>query len=355
MIAGPDGTESVKEWLAVKDAVSVKVSGSVFSYSPGSRGADLPPLGFPRATLKPLLVNHRKEDAGDSLILSIAGDQVANTSGGAGANGIPLLEVSSDSENSPWGGDVMVLATFATSPMTYRLPCEAAGLRLLCSVPAGKDNFNASFTLSVVDPDHAGGTAAIKALHTDNFGDCGLTVMSVKCAPPIVQSVGQPKWESDGKNGLQLAINLELINMEPSESVVLYGAPSNDTRLATAQCPDKLSDGVCHLKLAVPPDQFANVTDSMRVSFEAKAHEIQTTIQYARSNAQPLATTIDSDTQTSISGQNLFFDNLRVGGSGSPIAINCDPLGGSCIIPASPRLSEGRRGLPILPVSQGQG
>ena len=64
------------------------------------------------------------------------------------------------------------------------------------------------------------------------------------------------------------------------------------------------------------------------------------TLQYLRSNAQPIVTTIN-DAQTVMSGKNLFFKHIRVGDTGQALPLTCASDGSECRVLSYPRTGDG--------------
>jgi hypothetical protein len=342
-----DGSENV-------DAATVKIAGREFICS-DTCIADLPALGYPKSTVKQLLLSQRRyrNSGRETLLVTLAGDQPANAQGPTSGNGVPTLQVLSANDQSTWGGSSVVLASFlettasgGSRDVTYRLKCEQLGSRLVCDPPTSR-GFPQVFTIQVLDPDHSGGpitgTQGYNCQLPSDLRDRRLALQQLgspnSCYRPLVWRVGQPEWRPvDGHpKQRELRVHLELDNVPDGQSVALLG--DGVPPVAAAQCHFG-SKETCGVDLLIPEKEFSNVTDQMVLQFvnllefvDLGGHEYSPTasLGFLHMNAQPLVTGTNND-QTLITGQNLVFANLRVGESGLPIPLECHPNGSVCVI-----------------------
>jgi hypothetical protein len=294
------------------------------------------------------------QNGSDSLLITLAGDQQQNPVATGGNGGVPTLQVLSGSDLPSWGGDVVVLATF--DQYVYRLSCNPSGSRLICDspqVPGRPQPFDTAFTLEVSDPDHFGG--AIKAWLSVEKCDNGT---ANNCRRPLVWRLGQPRWQAAQGDELAVALQLELVNVDARSTVTLLGGPSNVVPVATGTCLE-LQRNICAIDLVIPESSFSNLTDAMILQF-GNSSAPTASLRYLRSNAQPVVTGLN-DAQTVMTGQNLFFDRIRVGDNGPVLALTHASDGSECrVATAYPPQAEGylsflaRNGVP-LPAVQAKG
>jgi hypothetical protein len=220
----------------------------------------------------------------------------------------------------------------------YRLSCNPAGSRLICDPPRIESRlkpFDTAFNLEVTDPDHAGG--GIKAWQSVEACDMA-AAGAPSCRPPLVWRLGLPRWQTAANGTLSIVLHLELINVDTGTGVTLLGGPSNVVPLASATC-GMLQRNICAIDLAIPESNLSNITDLMVLQF-GNAADPTAGLRYLRSNVQPVVTGIN-DAQTIMTGQNLFFNQLRVGDSGSVLPLAHAGDGSECRVSAYPAKAEG--------------
>ena len=310
-IASPSLPQALSVSAAVNAGAHVTIGGRTFNCSPPACPDALPALGYPKAAApKQLLVSHwRRDPSPEKLLITVASDQQPASTPTASPASVPTLQILS---NQPtWGGASVVLVSIPGG--TYRFNCTPQGSRLICSSPAGVSLHDA-MTVEVIDPDHVGG--GIRAFKT--VPDCA---SDPDCLKPLVWNLGQPQWQAAGGHQ-NLNLTIEAINFAAGGQITLKGGVNNVAVLgggSQACVPDPNAD--CSVMFTVGDSQFANVTDQMLLEFGG-ATITRATLQYLRSNSEPLLTGI-SDPQTLLTGQNLNFSTLRVGENGSPMALNC--------------------------------
>jgi hypothetical protein len=317
-IVSPSGSITVKEWLKPKGA-TVNIAGRDFVCS-NTCIADLPALGYPKGAVKQLLLSQLRspDKTTKTLLVTVLGDQAANTQGGADANGVPTLQVLSESNQAVWGEGSVVLATF-NNQTTYRLECQPQGSRLFCKPPVGL-TFEQPFNIQVIDPDHNGGGVTGSLIY-----NCG---SEKNCYRPLVWRLDPPQWQGLD-NHQELKLHMELANVNEGQVVALFG---NASVLARAACSSGMNS-TCAVDLLVPESQFLNVTDQMTLQFvdSKSSYPPTASLRFLFANSRPLVTGLNTD-QTFMTGQNLRFATLRVGADGKPIPMRCDSAGSQCFI-----------------------
>lgn len=349
-IDSPSGPLTVKEFLNGSGEKTVDIAGRGFFCGPTCL-ADLPALGYPNTTTKQLLVSRwdRKSPNKNKLLITVSGDQAGSSSTTAGG-GVPTLQIFSAGDQTPWGSQSVVLASFDGPEKIFRLSCSPAGSRLICDQPQDDPKDDLKFdrvTIQVIDPDHIGG--GIKGSKRYEFrGHLSPLIWQIDQpqwtrvdpekdpAPKTPECAKAPKPLSKADGALRLTLRMEIINLQDDHNVTLFGGPLNKEAVTMGVCSsENTTPDRCSLSLTIPESQFQNVTDQMVLLFGSPCDESGqasvASLRYLRSNAQPVVTGLN-DAQTIMTGQNLFFTQLRVGDSSNRIQLKCDNNGSECRI-----------------------
>lgn len=94
------------------------------------------------------------------------------------------------------------------------------------------------------------------------------------------------------------------------------------------------------MDFAIPQTKFPNVTDSMVLRFGQNPSSPTANLKYLRWTSQPVVTAMN-DLQTIFTGQNLFYEQLRVGDGVDPLPLKCIDDGSECRIKSYPDTAEG--------------
>lgn len=345
--------------------------------------ADIPPLGFRKATWQTLSA-FEVEDTGAKnprVVLSLPSDVSIVSPSAAASGSVQVLTAA----RSPWGGNVVVTASiqcddksttnddscptdsknkqsaspdagyYDTSPAVpqsaeesvtelqagqglqlIRLFCHpvSGSVRLVCNFPLLANYFIRPVTIEVHDADHAGVPVSAR----------------VTLEPPdsqhfIVWSVSQPRWVTSNEKGTKPVFVLCTVIKKAADGDQFVLGYANGTPLTKKEfkfneneqdCPKDPTFGSEGVEL--PADDYVNLTDQMtivRENAEGAVMSNPATLLNLHAAGEPLVNAVSSD-YLQMYGQNFVFGSqLRIGG-GNPVPISCDPAGSSCQVIPSP-------------------
>ena len=308
-------TGSIDVTAKISGNTQLDVAGRVYKCDSGPAAtctSVLPPVGRPKATPKQFAVARWAGSSADKDRLCITvSDTAAPATNSVSSSTIPALQVITDSRTQMWSAHSKVTAI--QGGLTVPLRCEPRGERLVCNAGNQLDRAN-EIRFEIFDSGYSGGSA-IKG--SGVLEGCSGT----QCYEPLIWQMNPPKWDS--QNSLWI-FHVTLINVQDKQVATLGKLSGTSFTSASINCAG--TDLPCQADIPILKSQFGFISDvmSLQVMDTTKTSEIgfPTVIGNLGVAVSPLLSYI-SDDQTHFSGQNLVFDNIQVGPSGSKIKTTC--------------------------------
>lgn len=328
LLSSPQGIIDVAHSRA-NDA-TVTVSGNTLNCAQAP--CTLPSLGVLKTTPRNLGVARWFIDTGagrkptQKLCITVLDPEGGATPLSA-TGGVPSVQVISSADVQIWGGDPEVNALGPDGTM-FRLTCEPQpGSRLVCEAPPFDDgDRRRSIQLQVIDQHHVGGISMKGFVSTKECSDAPDS--GQPCKLPLIWKTAGPKLEPNPTTDVtksEWKMWVHLVNVDAGDKAAL-GNFQADGVACTAD-----PTNPCVASFTISMGQLNLVSDWMSFKvIDAKGHELgsRAAITNILTNIKPIITQIKDD-RTSWSGQNLVFNNIRVGNS-NVFKVDCVSDGSQC-------------------------
>ncbi len=302
ILSSPRGSIDINKQLG--EAGEIEVAGVTYKCPNDSKsacGSVIPPIGRPKAVSKNFAV--ARWVTNNKFIITVQ-QPTAATAASSASSAIPAVQVITGAINQSWSGVAKVVALQDGEQSYVPLRCAPLGERLLCD--RGQLDIEKKIDFEIYDTDYVTGPIKGSGVAASCSGD--------GCADPLIWEMDAPRWRPQNSAWM---FRLSLINVERGQIVELNRDFSGAVQCANDSRP-------CAVTIELPITKFSLIRDLMRLQVYRPAipQPIRvgspSTIGNLRIQVSPILSNIVED-QTRFSGQNLVFNQIRVGSRDLPI------------------------------------
>ncbi len=245
-------------------------------------------------------------------MLSIT-DIDATASISSAAAGAGSVQVISDASDQVWGSEVEV--TVIDGNNVRALKCDPPqGVRISCESydPHQHDGIREPVTLQVLDVHHTGGSMR------SNLGTRRCAERSTgadACFAPLVWKTDYPKVDTDND---VWTMTFQFVNVQAGFTATIGGLPPSTIRCGASGAP-------CTATFTIDSQEYSETSDSMDLKIEDAEGTVVggAILTNIRANIKPTIGQLDKGYQH-WTGQNLLFNRMKIGDSGSVHTIKCE-------------------------------